>query len=269
MTNFNPYLEDMESIPRSIFFVLKRLVRQLFPGVAELAVQEFRISRYRVVLALKCVLTLILVPLLVYLISKPFFITPLVTRYWEQQETNRPLSGEQQKEFTTTIHTFQKQLDFEKLVDPQSQKYYNDRLQVKRRELHQEYALRNIQGLSNFFTDVLTYLTLRGLMTFLQPQISIMKSVLGEILYSTHDSTKAIWLIFGSDLLLGYHSTPAWEMSIGLFFRHLGFIENDNISHILVGTLPVILDAIFKFWIFRTLNKISPSTVLTYYRLLE
>ncbi|CAL5225752.1 cemAHiC_scaffold_21, partial [Coccomyxa viridis] len=35
------------------------------------------------------------------------------------------------------------------------------------------------------------------------------------------------------------------------------------------AAFPVFLDTIFKYWIFRYLNKISPSTVATYHNMIE
>jgi len=31
-----------------------------------------------------------------------------------------------------------------------------------------------------------------------------------------------------------------------------------------IATIPVILDTLFKYWIFRYLNRLSPSAVATY-----
>ncbi|KAK8303501.1 hypothetical protein V6Z12_D04G155500 [Gossypium hirsutum] len=44
-----------------------------------------------------------------------------------------------------------------------------------------------------------------------------------------------------------------------------GFAHNDEIISGLVSTFPVILDTIFKYWIFRYLNRESPSLVVIYH----
>ncbi len=45
---------------------------------------------------------------------------------------------------------------------------------------------------------------------------------------------------------------------------HLGFARNKHIISCFVSTFPVILDTVFKYWIFRHLNRISPSIVANY-----
>ena len=37
-----------------------------------------------------------------------------------------------------------------------------------------------------------------------------------------------------------------------------------NFIFLFIATFPVILDTIFNYWIFRYLNRISPSSVATY-----
>ena len=49
-----------------------------------------------------------------------------------------------------------------------------------------------------------------------------------------------------------------------------GFLsENAEFMSLFVATFPVFLDTVFKYWIFRSLNKISPSTVATYHNMIE
>ncbi|CAI0391024.1 unnamed protein product, partial [Linum tenue] len=44
-----------------------------------------------------------------------------------------------------------------------------------------------------------------------------------------------------------------------------GFAHNDQIISELVSTFPVIIDTIFKYCIFRYLNRVSPSLVVIYH----
>ena len=52
---------------------------------------------------------------------------------------------------------------------------------------------------------------------------------------------------------------------IGFVYKDFGFAHNDQIISGLVSTFPVILDTLFKFWIFRYLNRVSPSLVVIYH----
>jgi lipoprotein signal peptidase len=48
-----------------------------------------------------------------------------------------------------------------------------------------------------------------------------------------------------------------------------GIAENEDFIFLFVATVPVLLDTLIKYWIFRYLNKVSPSTVATYHSLIE
>ena len=58
-------IEQTGLIPRSIIRTFERFKKQIFPGAEMLVIQEFRISRYQVIVSVQCLLTLIFVPLLV------------------------------------------------------------------------------------------------------------------------------------------------------------------------------------------------------------
>jgi len=45
---------------------------------------------------------------------------------------------------------------------------------------------------------------------------------------------------------------------------HLGIAESRQFNFLFIATFPVILDTVLKYWIFRYLNRISPSAVATY-----
>jgi lipoprotein signal peptidase len=51
--------------------------------------------------------------------------------------------------------------------------------------------------------------------------------------------------------------------------RHFGLPESRDFIFLFISTFPVILDTIFKYWIFRYLNKVSPSAVATYHSMNE
>ena len=52
---------------------------------------------------------------------------------------------------------------------------------------------------------------------------------------------------------------------IGSIYKDFGFDHNDQIISGLVSTFPVILDTIFKYFIFRYLNRVSSSLVVIYH----
>jgi hypothetical protein len=78
-------VNDELLIPRSIIRTFERFFKQLLPGAEMLVIQEFRISRYQVIVSVRCFLTLLLVPILVNIFSKTFLINPLVEFVWNHE----------------------------------------------------------------------------------------------------------------------------------------------------------------------------------------
>lgn len=269
-------VEQTGLIPRSIIRTFERFRKQLLPGSEMLVIQEFRISRYQVIVSVRALLTLLLVPLLVNLFSKSFIITPIVEYFWNENHTEIFLNTYQQNRALTELHFFEEKLYFESLVEKEVTKIgsfgypaLERKLQEKTYEIATQYNSESIEAISNLFADFLSFLTLSLVFIFMKPQIIILKSFLAESLYSLSDTTKSFLLILGTDLLVGFHSPRGWEVFLEWLFRHFGLPENAEFMSLFVATFPVFLDTVFKYWIFRSLNKISPSTVATYHNMIE
>lgn len=265
-------IEQTGLIPRSILRTFERFRKQLLPGAEMLVIQEFRISRYQVIVSVRCLITLIVVPLLVNLISKSFLIKPGVEYLWNQSHTEIFLNSYQENRALADLHRFEEKVYFESFVNPT---FFNEplnfskELQKQTFEIAKNYNLESIEAISNLFADFLSFLSLSVVFVLLKPQIIILKSFLSESLYSLSDTTKSFLLILGTDLLVGFHSPRGWEVFLEWLLRHFGLPENGEFMSLFVATFPVFLDTVFKYWIFRSLNKISPSTVATYHNMIE
>ena len=155
---------------------------------------------------------------------------------------------------------------FTNLQDEQS---YQKAFQTKSLELAKSYNRQSIVAITNLLGDFLTFFVVLLLVRSMRPQLIILKSFLTESVYSLSDTTKSFLLILGMDLLVGFHSPRGWELALEGFLRHVGLPENENFILLFVALFPVFLDTVFKYWIFRYLNKISPSTVVTYHSMIE
>lgn len=80
---------------------------------------------------------------------------------------------------------------------------------------------------------------------------------------------KLFLIILFTDMFVGFHSPHGWEVIIEVILRHLGLPESRDFIFLFISTFPVILDTIFKYWIFRYLNQVSPSAVATYHNMNE
>ena len=145
----------------------------------------------------------------------------------------------------------------------------SQKFQQKTIELAIYYNQQSIEAIANIFGDSLTFFTIRFLFILMRPQIIILKSFLTESIYSFNDTTKSFLLIILSDLLVGYHSPHGWKIFVEMLLQRLGLPENQDFIFLIIGTFPVLLDTVFKYWVFRHLNQLSPSTVVTYHNMLE
>jgi hypothetical protein len=143
------------------------------------------------------------------------------------------------------------------------------RLQTKTLELAKHYNFESIEAITNFFADFLSFGTFLYLLVRLEIQINITKSFLLEVFFGLDDSKKSLLILFVTDLLVGYHSPNIWELLFQSFFDHYGLPESQTTIFLLVATLPVLLDVLFKYLIFRHLNRASPATVATYHAMIE
>ena len=265
-------VEQTGLIPRSIIRTFERFRKQLLPGAEMLVIQEFRISRYQVIVSVRCLVTLVLVPIICNTISKYCFIKPLVQYVWNQNNNEIFLNSYQQNRALLDLELFEEKLYFDSLIEKNFKPISSDFLvknQLETLKIAQRYNVESIEAISNLFSDFVSFLSLSFLFVFMKPQIIILKSFLAESLYSLSDTTKSFLLILGTDLLVGFHSPRGWEVFLEWLLRHFGLPENLEFMSLFVATFPVFLDTVFKYWIFRSLNKISPSTVATYHNMIE
>lgn len=275
-------IEKMGFIPRSILRTLGRFRLQLWPGVENLVIQEFQVSRYQFLVSFKSLFFLFFFPLFFQFLSKQFLFKPAVEYIWNTQQSTIFLNISQEKRAFQQIENFEEKLYFESLIMPPIQKkelsgintnetkiYFEQKLYEKYSELAAEYNEESIDALANIFTDLFTLIGFILVANSMRPQLIILKSFITELLYSFGDTTKSFLLLFITDLFVGFHSPHGWEVFLEAVIDHFGFAENEDFVFLFVATFPVLIDTVVKYWIFRYLNKLSPSTVATYHSMIE
>ena len=78
--------EQSGLIPRSIIRTFDRFRKQLLPGAEKVVIQEFRISRYQVLVSVKSLFALIFIPLILNFLLKSFLVTPLTEFFWNNYQ---------------------------------------------------------------------------------------------------------------------------------------------------------------------------------------
>nr|YP_009770439.1 envelope membrane protein [Guilandina bonduc]QIT01141.1 envelope membrane protein [Guilandina bonduc]QXO90012.1 envelope membrane protein [Guilandina bonduc] len=158
------------------------------------------------------------------------------------------------------------------LLDEMIKEYPETRLQNLRIGIYNEtiqliktHNEDRIYTILHFSTNIICFVILSGYSILGNQELIILNSWVQEFLYNLSDTIKAFSILLLTDLCIGFHSTHGWELMIGFVYKDFGFAHNDQIISGLVSTFPVILDTILKYWIFRYLNRVSPSLVVIYH----
>jgi hypothetical protein len=229
--------------------------------------QNYRTSKVRTIVSLKFILLLILVPLLVQQMSKNFLVGPIVDRVYHPGINNVFLNMDMQEEAMVELERYENFLHFQSLLGKTPKltpEEIEEKVQEKAEEIANESWVRSADALKNVFSDFLSLAGFGLVIAYSREEIAVLKSFIDEIMYGLSDSAKAFVIILSTDIFVGYHSAHGWEVVVSGISRHLGLPENKDFMFLFIATFPVILDAVIKYWIFRYLNRISPSAVATY-----
>ena len=191
---------------------------------------------------------------------------PLITKGVFPQH---PFSFSSSKQTEHFINSYNMKSSLFVYQTQEADKNIQQRYQEKTIELAQRYNDQSIEAITNLFADLISLLTLFYLLYALEIQINITKSFLLEVFFGLDDSKKSLLILLITDLLVGYHSSNLWELFFEFLFHHYGLPESQTGIFLLVATLPVLLDVLFKYLIFRHLNRSSPATVATYHAMIE
>lgn len=192
--------------------------------------------------------------------------------YWPMDRSSAP--GTLAESNKNSVIELIKQNENKELNLPQPSLEYpsessSEKLQQKTLKLAIWYNKNSIEAITNILSDFLSFLTLIYLLISLEIQINVTKSFLLEVFFGLEDSKKSLLILLITDLLVGYHSPNLWEFFFEFIFNHYGIPESQTVIFLLVATLPVLLDVLFKYLIFRHLNRSSPATVATYHAMIE
>jgi phage-related protein len=138
----------------------------------------------------------------------------------------------------------------------------NFREQVQ--ELFKEAGYESQDGWKNLLSDITGLIAFIAILIFGRQQLAITRAYVSRYFLSLNDITKAFIFILFTDIFVGFHSPHGWEVILEGLSRHFGLPENREFNFLFIATFPVILDTVLKYWIFRYLNRISPSAVATY-----
>jgi hypothetical protein len=103
-------------VPRSIIRTLNRFIQQLKPETEAIAVQEFRISRYQVLVSVKSLILIFFIPLFVNISSKAFLFEPFAQYIWNKHQHEIFLNSYQENRAFLEMQDFSERIFFESLI---------------------------------------------------------------------------------------------------------------------------------------------------------
>jgi CemA family len=260
--------EGTSFIPRSILKTADRFRRELdpTPQTEEEVVQNFRTARVRTRAATRFLLLLIILPLLTQQVSKALLVGPIVDRMQGTEQIEAWVNPRVEEKFLTELLSYEEKLKFQNLISekPRSPQEMQTSLKKKAEELKEDFKKELKAPIKNIFADLFSLVVFAILIFTGRQEIVTLKAFIDEIVYGLSDSAKAFIIILLTDVFVGFHSPHGWEVIIESTLDHFGLPPNHNFINMFIATFPVMLDTVFKYWIFRYLNQISPSAVATY-----
>jgi hypothetical protein len=135
--------------------------------------------------------------------------------------------------------------------------------------LSQKYKTESIDAVANVFADILSFLSFIILCVFGKQQLTTIQFFSPDLIYGLSNSAKAFFILIATDIFVGYHSTYGWEIILENTSKHFGIPENKSLILLFIAAVLVVMDTIFKYWIFRYVNRSFPSAVATYHSINE
>nr|YP_009240611.1 chloroplast envelope membrane protein [Trompettia cardenasiana]YP_010900867.1 envelope membrane protein [Brugmansia arborea]AMP19588.1 chloroplast envelope membrane protein [Trompettia cardenasiana]WIL06046.1 envelope membrane protein [Brugmansia arborea] len=191
-----------------------------------------------------------------------------VTNWWNTGQSEIFWNNIQEKSLLEKFIELEELLFLDEMIKEYSETHLEEFGIGIHKETIQLIKIQNenrIHTILHFSTNIICFIILSGYSILGNEKLVILNSWAQEFLYNLSDTVKAFSILLLTDLCIGFHSPHGWELLIGSIYKDFGFVHNDQIIAGLVSTFPVILDTIFKYWIFRYLNRLSPSLVVIYY----
>ena len=255
-----------EVLPRSLLGVVDQVRRNLDPEAEANLVAGFRRRRDSTLVSLRILLLLILVPLLVQQVSRTYVMAPLVNQLAPESSFLNYPKPHLEERAVEKLRVYKEEMEFAALLDGRplpSREELQAQLALRARELKQEADDESTNAIKNVLAD------LAGLVGFVvvcllgQRDIQVLRGFIDELIYGLSDSAKAFAIILFTDIFVGFHSPEGWTVLLDGIAHHLGLPARENFIMLFIATFPVVLATVFKYWIFRYLNRVSPSSVAT------
>nr|YP_010194408.1 chloroplast envelope membrane protein [Pallavicinia lyellii]QZZ24673.1 chloroplast envelope membrane protein [Pallavicinia lyellii]QZZ24757.1 chloroplast envelope membrane protein [Pallavicinia lyellii] len=265
--------ESMGLLPRSITRTFSRFQTELMNQSSSLVLWEFRSAKYQALASLQYIGCLILIPLATSIFFQKSLLEPWISHWWNRDQSQIFIAFFQEEKALEKLQEIEELFWLDKIL---ANALFGIQLQDFDSGIHRQTIElvgqcnnNSIETVSHLLTDGVYSTTLISLFISGKERLAILNSWAQELFYSLSDTMKAFFILLLTDLCIGFHSPHGWEIVISSCLEHFGFVRNKHVISCFVSTFPVILDTVFKYLIFRHLNRISPSIVATYHTMNE
>lgn len=251
-------------LPRSILGTLSQIQRNLDPEAIGEVVEDFRTKRSLNLIALRFLVLLVVITVGSQVVSKTFVIGPIVDQLRSGEQAQIFINEELEERGFQELQRYKEKLEFQALIgqiEPLSKDQLEEKMREKAEEVAQDFRNQGSDAIKNVFSDLFSAVMFTIFLLVSRQEIEALKLFMDRIVYGLSDSAKAFIIILVTDTFLGYHSPHGWEVLLESTANHFGLPPNESLISLFIATVPVLLDTIFKYWIFRYLNRISPSAV--------
>jgi hypothetical protein len=255
-----------EVLPRSLLGVVDQVRRQLDPEAEANVVAGFRRRRDSTLVSLRILLLLVLVPLLIQQVSRTYLISPLVDHFAPRNAFLTSPRPQLEERAAEKLRLYREEIEFDAVLNGKPLPTPDElhlQLSERARVLKEEADLESTHAIKNVLSDLAGLLGFLAVCVVCQRDLRVLRGFLDEVVYGLSDSAKAFAIILFTDIFVGYHSPEGWTVLLSGIATHFGLPARENFIFLFIATFPVVLATVFKYWIFRYLNRVSPSSVAT------
>ncbi|MCS6781723.1 MAG: hypothetical protein RMI89_00415 [Gloeomargarita sp. SKYBB_i_bin120] len=249
----------------SFLTTLQEFTQELQPGYEKQVVEEIRAFRRQGQMAIRFLCLLLLLPLFTQILTKNLIYAPLLDHFITVHPTSvRPFFREEiRQETVEEFVRYKEMMEFTHLLglNPDFSTRREEALQEKALEIFRKNAYRAVDGLANLLADLSAIAVFLVVARLGREQFPVLWGFMDRFFRNLNDPTKVFIFILVTDLFVGFHSVEGWEVLLETVSEHFGLTPNRRFIYAFIATVPVVLDAMIKFWIFNYLNRSSPSAV--------
>ena len=225
------------------------------------AVKEFAQSE-----AAKWMFNFFVIPSLISKVVTFTIIDPIVSqelRLAGEDRTTIELRDDQESEILGKLTRYQQRMEFDILMGreaPLTSIQKEEKIRHEAQRLEDEEINHFIQVGGNRYGDLVFISAFLIMVVVYSDQAKVVVTGTKNAFFSLEPAQQAFILLLSSDVLVGYHSADAWQTLLRSIGGHYGVKEQEELISLFVAFVPVSVDVLFKFWVFKYLRRLAPST---------